>query len=95
MRQYTETFSVLEMRKKVGSDDWSVWAKPYAGMFRPAELLAHQSRLTEAIEAAERIQIENYGSMFGVEFRCVTRSVTVTANLPLASDWQDFCWTNG
>lgn len=87
MRQYSETYTTLEMRRKVNADEWQVWAKPLAGMFRPAELLAYQGRVTEAIESAELIQIENYGSMHGVEFRCVTKTTTITANAPLHDGW--------
>ena len=78
MRQYSETYHVLELRKLVAEDTYDVWHKPCAGMFRPAELLAYQGRLIEAIEMAEKIQIENYGHMQGHEFRCVTRTTTVT-----------------
>lgn len=79
MRQYSETYHVLEVRTEVQSG-WTAWHKPTAGMFRPAELLAYQGRLTEAIEAAEKTHIENYGHMHGVEFRCVTTTKTVTVN---------------
>lgn len=87
MRQYSETYTTLEMRRKVNADEWQVWAKPLAAMFRPAELLAYQGRVTEAIEAAEKIQIQNYGNMLDIEFRCVTKTTTITANAPLHEGW--------
>lgn len=87
MRQYTETYTTLEMRRKVDEDTWQVWAKPLAEMFRPAMLLAYQGRTTEAIEEAEKIQIRNYGDMLFIEFRCVTKTTTITANAPLDEGW--------
>lgn len=78
MRQYSETYHVLEVRKLVAEHTFDVWHKPAAGMFHPAEMLAYQGRLTEAIELAERTQIENFGHMRGHEFRCMTTVKTVT-----------------
>jgi hypothetical protein len=78
MRQYSETYHVLELRKLVAEGLYDTWHRPCDGMFRPAELLAYQGRLIEAIEAAEKIQIEKYGHMLGHEFRCLTKTTTVT-----------------
>lgn len=77
MRQFTESYHVLQVRRKVGNE-WNIWNKPVAGMFRPAELLAYQGHLIEAIEEAQRTQLREYGNMHGVEFRCLTKSTTVT-----------------
>ena len=78
MRQYSETYHVLEVREMVSEHTFSAWRKVIAGMSRPAELLAHHGRLVEAIELAEKSQLENYGHMDGHEFRCVTTTKTVT-----------------
>jgi hypothetical protein len=86
MRQYKETYTILEMRE-IRSKEWTTWHKPLNGKYRPAELLAYQGRLTEAIERAQEIQIADYGNMHGIEFRCVTKSTTVTANTPLHDGW--------
>lgn len=77
MRQYSETYHTLETRRKLG-DEWSVWQRPIESMFRPSVMLAYQGRLVEAIEEAEKIHIQNCGHMRGVEFRCVTKTKTVT-----------------
>jgi hypothetical protein len=87
MNQYTETNTTLEMRRKVGEDTWQVWAPPLAEMYRPAMSLAYQGRITEALELAERIQIQNYGNASFVEFRCVTKTTTITAISPLNQEW--------
>lgn len=81
MNTYTTTEHTLEVRSRV-EGGWGSWHKPTAGMFRPAELLAYQGRLVEAIECAEKTYIENYGHMRGIEFRTVTKSTTVTTNGP-------------
>jgi hypothetical protein len=78
MRQYSETYHVLEVRKLITKDIYDVWHKPCDGMFRPAELLAYQGRLIEAIETAEKVQLEKHGHMLGHQFRCVTRTTTTT-----------------
>ena len=44
-------------------------------MYRPAVLLAYYGRVVEAIEEAERIRIEHYGSMNGVRFRVSTATI--------------------
>jgi len=49
-------------------------------MYRPAVLLAYYGRVVEAIEEAERIRIEHYGSMNGVRFRVVTTTKTIAIN---------------
>ena len=77
MRQYTETEHCLEARTQRG-DSWTIWQRPEAGLLRPAVLLAYQGRLTEAIEEAQRLYIENYENMHGIEFRCMTKTRTVT-----------------
>lgn len=87
MRQYTETYHTLEMRRKVSSDEWNVWHRPVSWMFQSASLIAFYGRLVEAIEEAERIHIREYGNMHGVEFRCVTKSTTITASNPLNDGW--------
>ena len=79
MQHFTRTHHVLEQQDQ-RNGEWCNWHKTTAGMFRPAEMLAYQGRLVEAIEAAETIQIENYGNMHNVRFRVVTKSVTVTTN---------------
>ena len=86
MKQYTETYHVLQMREQ-RNDEWIAWRKPTAEFLQNAERLAYYGRLTEAIEEAERQWIENYGKMFGVEFRCITRIVTVTANAARHEGW--------
>ena len=86
MRQYTETYHVLQMREQ-RNGEWTVWHKPIAGIFRQAEELTYQGRLIEAIEEAQRARIENYGNMLGIEFRCITRTVTVTASTALHEGW--------
>ncbi len=78
LNQSTDSHTVLEMRRKISADEWHVWAPPQAGMFKPAMLLASHGRICEALVAAEDIQIENYGDMHDVEFRCVTKSTTVS-----------------
>ena len=88
MRQYTKTYSTLELREQRG-DEWTIWFPAQSGMYRPAFLLAYQGRLIEAIEAAQDIRIENYGNMHGVEFRCVTKTTTITAASPLQPGWND------
>lgn len=80
MQQYSKTEHVLQTRGKLDST-WSSWYAPAAGMFQPAKLLAYHGRLTEAIEKAEEIYMENYGNMHGVEFRCLTVTKTVTVNM--------------
>lgn len=77
MRTTTESSTWLEMRRQVNETSWQIWCKPTAGMFRSAEVLADQCRISEAIQAAEEIQVNNYGNMFGIQFRCVTKSKTV------------------
>lgn len=77
--QLTQTYHSLEMRRW-RNDDWLAWSLTTAGMLQPARTLASQGRLTEAIEAAESIWIENYGNMHGVDFRCVTKTTTITVN---------------
>jgi hypothetical protein len=80
---YTETHHVLQARTEINDrGDWTSWQKPYAGMFRPAELLADQGRLVEAIECAEKTYMVNYGNMAGIEFRVVTKITTVTTKCP-------------
>lgn len=74
MKQLTETYHRLEMRSRPNL----AWHKPTAGMYRPAEILAYEGRLAEALEAAQRIEIENYGSMKGVSFRVVTNTTMVS-----------------
>lgn len=59
-------------------DPRNVWHKPIEGIYRPAELLAYQGRLVEAIEEAEKIRIREYGEMHGIAFRCVTETKTIT-----------------
>ena len=75
------------MRRKVNADEWTHWSKLQNEMYRPAVMLAFQGRIIEAIEEAERIQIKRHGSMYGVEFRCLTKTATVTANVPLEDGW--------
>jgi len=75
MKQQTETFHVLETK-----EDGLIWHQPQAGMYRPAVLLAYYGRTIEAIEEAERIRIEHYGSMNGVRFRVVTTTKTIAIN---------------
>ena len=87
MRQHVELYHTLEMRRKVNADEWQSWHKPTAGMFRACEVMAYHGRLIEAIEEAERTQIENYGDMHGIEFRCVTKQRTVTATAKLHEGW--------
>ncbi|AMV34559.1 hypothetical protein VN12_20715 [Pirellula sp. SH-Sr6A] len=87
MRQYTESYTTLQMRRKVSSSDWQIWAKPCDERLRPAELLAYQGKMLEAIELAEKIWVEINGSMLGVEFRCLTKASTVTASYPLHEGW--------
>ena len=87
MRTNSQSYHVLEIRRqKQSGDEWGLWAKPLAAMFRPAEMLAYHGRISEAIECAERIQIENYGGMQGMQIRCVTKTTTVTATVLLADD---------
>ena len=74
MKQLTETYHILEMRSRPNL----AWHKPTAGMYRPAEILAYEGNLVEALEAAQRIEIENYGHMKGVSFRVVTKATTIT-----------------
>lgn len=78
MRHYTKTNHVLEMRQLVAPDTYDSWHMPCAEMYRPAQVMAQQGKLIEAIELAEKITIENYGHMCGHEFRCLTRTATVT-----------------
>lgn len=87
MRRYVEEYTTLQVRHKANADEWTVWARPVADMFRQAELLAYHGRITEAIETAERMHIEQYGTMCGVEFRCVTKTTTITASAALNDGW--------
>ena len=66
------------MRRKMPAAGWLAWGPAASDMFRQAKLLAYKGRLIEAIEEAQRIQIEKHGNMFNVEFRCVTKSTTIT-----------------
>lgn len=75
MRQATETFHVLQVKIDVRDPHWH---KPLDDRYRPAELLAYQGRLVEAIEEAQRIHIKKHATMHGVRFRVVTTTRTVT-----------------
>jgi hypothetical protein len=87
MRQYTESYTVLEMRE-LRQNKWSVWHKPLAAMYRPAEMLAYQNRIIESIETAQEIRIQEYGEMHGIQFRCVTKSTIVSVNTALHEGWK-------
>ena len=78
MRQLTSTHHTLEIRQ-----DGQIWGRTTAGMYRPAELLAYQGRIIEAIEEAERIRIREHGDMHGISFRVVTAARTVTTTGPI------------
>jgi hypothetical protein len=87
MRQYTEKYTKLESRQQVGVNEWTEWAIPWQEWFRSAQKLAHEGRITEAIEEAERTQLETKGCMDGKEFRCVTKTTTISTNNPLHDGW--------
>jgi len=89
MRQYTEHYTTLEMRRKVNNHEWLIWMKPPNGLFRDAEILAYNDQLTEAIETAQKIHIQTHGDMKDIEFRCVTMTRTVTATTALNDGWTD------
>lgn len=77
MKQMTETFHTLEAREK-RCGEWTIWRRAAGCVCRDAELLAYQGRLVEAIEEAQRGYIHEHGHMHGIEFRCVTKSTTIT-----------------
>tara|TARA_R110002126_G_C10452607_1_gene499712 strand:+ start:1654 stop:1914 length:261 start_codon:yes stop_codon:yes gene_type:complete len=78
MKQLTETFHTIESRRRVCGIEWTIWARHPSCVCRDAELLAYQGRLVEAIEEAERAYIRERGNMFDVQFRCVTKTTTIT-----------------
>ncbi len=75
MKQVTEQHHVLET-KDAPNMSWRNCT--IESMYRPAVLLAYNGRFMEAIEAAQKIRIENYGDMRGVSFRVKTTTTTFT-----------------
>lgn len=73
MNQLTSTQHQLQMQ-----DDSNSWHPPQAGMYRPAQSLAYQGRIWEAIDAAYQIRMEHYGDCRGVKFRVVTKTTTIS-----------------
>lgn len=77
MQQLTSVEHCLEMANGDG-----MFHKPVAMMFRPAMILAHHGRISEAIETAYTIHQQNYGHCHGVLFRVVTVSKTISFEGP-------------
>ena len=73
MRTFTNTEHDLQMRQ-----DGGVWHWCFDDLYSNGQILASQGRLVEAIESAQRVHIDKHGHMFGVEFRCVTKTTTIT-----------------
>ena len=73
MRAFTKTEHELQMRQ-----DGGAWHGCFNDLYSKGQILTDQGRLVEAIESAQRVHIDKHGHMFGVEFRCVTRSYTTT-----------------
>ncbi len=74
MRQATQTYHVLEIRRRPDAS----WQICNAGMFNPAIKLVHHGHLSEGIEKAGDIYVDEFGNMNGVSFRCLTTTKTVT-----------------
>ena len=81
MRQATKTEHVLEMRDRPNGP----WHAPEARIYQPAQKLAWQGRLVEAIDTAGDIRLAEYDEMHGITFRVVTTAKTVTVLGP----WED------
>jgi hypothetical protein len=77
MIKHSNVSHELQIREKNG-EVWSTWRPAIAGMYREPRRLAYHGQLSLALDAVEIIHIEQYGDMHGVDFRCVTRSRTVT-----------------
>ena len=87
MIEHREIFHVLETRSRRSEDSpWLIWNPAEAGMYREAYLMAYHGRLSEAIELAETIRIKEYGDMHGIDFRCVTKTRTVTLRAGIPSE---------
>ena len=71
-----KTHQVTQHELQVGDIGESTWVAANAGMYEKARKLAEQGRLTEAIQAATTIRMENYGEMEGLEFRTITTTIT-------------------
>ncbi|XZE18790.1 hypothetical protein SH449x_004095 [Pirellulaceae bacterium SH449] len=77
MMQHRETNHTVQTRTNINGVT-EKWHKPNHPAFHPAQVLAKQGRLIEAIEAAERIELETFGTSGEQEFRVVTEQFTIT-----------------
>lgn len=74
MQQLTSTSQTLEMNGPRGQ----VWRPALPEMFQAARELAAAGRTYEALLCAQDAYVSANGNMHGVEFRVVTREVTIT-----------------
>lgn len=74
MQQLTNTSQTLEMNGPRGQ----VWRPALHDMFQAARELTAAGRTYEALLCAQDVYISANGNMHGVEFRVVTREVTIT-----------------
>ena len=72
MRSAKREMHVLEIRR-----NGEVWQRASAGMYRYAIERCELGNIHESLMSAEEAHVENYGSMGVVEFRVVSKSVTV------------------
>jgi len=73
-QQATVTGHVLEKRGPRSV----LWHRVVAGIYRPAVILVYQERFVEGLAEAQRIRVQEWGSMHDVQFRIVTSTRTVT-----------------
>lgn len=74
MREMRTTSCTLEQS---GPRDMA-WRPVDAELFKEASHLAHAGRSYEALLLAQDVYIAKHGDMHGVDFRVVTKDVTVT-----------------
>lgn len=74
MKQMTSTSCTLEQSGPRGI----AWRPVDGEMFREAIHLAHAGRSYEALLSAQDVYITKHGQMHEVDFRVVTKEVTVT-----------------
>lgn len=72
---HTKTEYMLQIRNLTGSTNWR---PALAKLYKQAQLAVFYGNLTEGIQLAEELHIENYGDMHDVEFRCITHTKTIT-----------------
>lgn len=74
MQQLTNTSATLEMNGPRGQ----VWRPAVHDIFQGARELTAAGRTYEALLCAQDAYVSAHGDMHGVEFRVVTREVTIT-----------------